>query len=100
MPLPGGRTWRCGAGDPNRACRFASLIAQLSLTPNRRAAARREWPASTNEATRWRRSTEKHRPMIHLRHAKGITNPSRPKAESLFLSDALEVASVGKTGQE
>src|SRR4051794_16910933 len=28
--------------------------------------------------------------MIHLRHAKGITNPSRPKAESLFLSDALD----------
>src|SRR3954463_15119668 len=27
--------------------------------------------------------------MIHLRHAKGITNPARPKAESLFLSDAL-----------
>jgi allantoin racemase len=32
--------------------------------------------------------------MIHLRHTKGITNPSRPKAESRFLSDALGCAGL------
>jgi hypothetical protein len=29
--------------------------------------------------------------MIHLRHTKGITNPHCAKAESFFLSDALDL---------
>jgi hypothetical protein len=41
-------------------------MAQLSLTPKWRAAARQEWPASTKAATLTRRSKEKLWVMIHL----------------------------------
>lgn len=49
---------RAGAADPVFATRCTSLIAQLTLTPNRLAAARRECPADTCSDIRVRRSHE------------------------------------------
>src|SRR5215213_800463 len=46
------------AGDPHCLWRCISLRAKLSLTLKWRAAARREWPASTKAATRTRKSRE------------------------------------------
>lgn len=56
LPLPLGRPWRAGAAELVREGRHASLIAQLALTENCRAAARREPPFSTNPVIRSRRS--------------------------------------------
>jgi hypothetical protein len=42
LPAPGGRPCRAGAADPVFVTRWKTLIAQLGLTPKRRAASRRE----------------------------------------------------------
>jgi hypothetical protein len=63
---PGGRPCRAGVGDPHVLWRCSSLMAKLSLTPKWRAAARQEWPASTNATTRTRRSRASLWGMIHL----------------------------------
>jgi hypothetical protein len=55
-------------------------MAQLSLTPKWRAAARQEWPASTKAATRTRRSKEKLWVMIHLLFSEG--NHTSAQAET------------------
>jgi hypothetical protein len=64
-------------------CRFRciSLMAQLSLTPKWRAAARQEWHASTKAVTRTRRSKEKLWVMIHLLFSEG--NHISAQAETL-----------------
>lgn len=43
---PAGRPWRPGDSEPVRAWRCASRTAVAALTPNRRAAARRELPSA------------------------------------------------------
>jgi hypothetical protein len=55
-------------------------MAQLSLTPKWRAAARQEWPTSTKAATRTRRSKEKLWVMIHLLLSQG--NHTSAQAET------------------
>jgi hypothetical protein len=58
LPLPGRRPRRPGAADPVARTRPNNLIAQLALTPNRAAAARRDDPASIAATSRVRKSIE------------------------------------------
>lgn len=58
LPLPGRRPRRPGAADPVARTRPSSLTAQLALTPNRAAAARRDAPPLTAATSRVRKSIE------------------------------------------
>lgn len=58
LPLPGGRPSRSGAAEPVAWTRPSSLTAELALTPNRNAAARRDAPACTAATTRLRKSID------------------------------------------
>lgn len=59
LPLPDRRPRRPGSAEPVARTRPSSLTAQLALTPNRAAAARREDPACTAATTRVRKSIDK-----------------------------------------
>lgn len=59
LPRPAGRPRLPGAADPVASTRPSSLTAELALTPNRIAAARRDAPASTAATTRLRKSIER-----------------------------------------
>jgi hypothetical protein len=78
---PLGAPIAAGATLPMRFQRCTSLIAQLWLTANRAAAARRDSPPSTALTIRLRRSKERGR-AIHA----GLLSPS-PQLESRFKPD-------------
>jgi hypothetical protein len=93
---PWGAPIAAGATLPVRFQRCTSLIAQLWLTANRAAAARRDSPPSTAPMIRLRRSKERGR-AIHA----GLLDPSpqleshfkpagNPRPDSFFLEFALE----------
>ncbi|WP_158046804.1 hypothetical protein [Skermanella pratensis] len=50
--------WRAGSSEPAPALRYASRMLVLGLTPNRRAAARHEFPLSIAPMIRTRKSDE------------------------------------------
>ena len=58
LPLPARRPRRPGAAEPVACTRPTSLTAQLALTPNRAAAARRDDPPCTAATSRVRKSIE------------------------------------------
>ena len=58
LPLSGRRPRRPGSADPVACTRANSLTAQLGLTPNCRAALRRDDPLATAATTRVRKSIE------------------------------------------
>ena len=58
LPPPGRRPRRPGAAEPVASTRPSSLTAQLALTPNRAAAARRDDPACTAATNRIRTSID------------------------------------------
>ena len=58
LPPPGRRPRRPGIAEPVACTRSSSLTAQLALTPNRAAAARRDDPACTAATSRVRKSIE------------------------------------------
>lgn len=65
-PPPTGRPCFAGAREPVSALRRLSRNAVEGATPNRRAAARHDWPRSTSPIIRTRKSDELLLPMIHL----------------------------------